>query len=115
MCDLVEHRVPEKCVEGHVVALVLGDELCGERHHDLIELGPHRVLELQPPCALGELDDLVVRKVDRDRLGSGVGITGVVDHIIGVQIRIRSWRFLLVFRWNGKPFLEHGKKGGITG
>jgi hypothetical protein len=76
--------------------LVFGDQRTGDGHHDLVELGPHGVLELQTARALGELDLLVVGQVDGDRLGAGVGVAGVVDHVVGVEIGVGARGLLLV-------------------
>ena len=75
----------------------LGDQLPGDRDQDFVELRAHGVLELQPARALLELDPLVVRQVDGDRLGPGVAVTGVVDDVIGIQIGIGTRHLRLVF------------------
>ena len=43
-------------------------------------------LQLQTPRALLELHLLVVRQVDRDGLGAGVGVAAVVDGEVGVEV-----------------------------
>ena len=58
------------------------------RNQDLVVLGQHRVLQLQAPGALGQLDFLVVGQVDRDGLGTGVTVPGVIDDIVSVQVGI---------------------------
>jgi len=93
---LVEHGVLEKGVEGDVLALVLGDELPGDGHQDLVELGAHGVLELQAPGTLLQLHPLVVGQVDGDGLGAGVGVARVVDRVVGVELGVRPGLFLLV-------------------
>ena len=85
---LVEHDVGEEGVEVDVAALVLRDQLAGNGNQDLVELGPHRVLQLEPAGTLLELDLFVVGQVDRDGLRPGVGIAGVVDGVIGVEIGV---------------------------
>ena len=67
-----------------------GDERVGDGHQDLVELGAHRVLELEPPRALLELDLLVVGQVDGDGLRAGVGVAGVVEDVVGVQVGVRA-------------------------
>ena len=86
MRHLVEHHVFEERIEGHVLHLIVHDQLVRDRRHDPIELEAHRVLELQPSGALLELDFLVVRQIDGDRLRTGVRLTRGVHEVIGIEI-----------------------------
>jgi hypothetical protein len=44
----------------HVLALVFDDQLFGDRQHDLVELRPHGILQLQSSRPLLELHLLIV-------------------------------------------------------
>ena len=79
-----------------MLALSGRDQLPGDGHHDLVELGAHHVLELQSPRALGELHLDVVRQVHRDGLGARIAVTGVVHRIVGVQVRVGAGHLRLV-------------------
>ncbi len=114
MGDLVEHRVLEEGVEGEILALIGSDEHFGDRHQDAVELGAHRILELEPPGALGELHLLVVGEVDGDGLGAGVGLSGVVEHVIGVEIGVGARRLALVFSRHGETLLQRRQQRGIA-
>ncbi len=111
---LVEHRVGEERVEGDVPALVLGDQDLGDGNQDAIELGPHRVLELQPPRPLGQLDLLVVGQVDRDRLRARVAVARVVDDVVGVEVRVGAGRLPLVLVGDGQPALQLGQERRVA-
>ena len=84
--DFVEHDVGEERVEVDELALIFGDNELADGNEDLVELRPHGILELKPARAFLELHFLVVRQVDRDRLRARIGVAGVVDHVIGVQV-----------------------------
>ncbi len=111
---LVEHRVGEEGVERDVAALVLGDQFAGDGHQDAVEFGPHRVLELQPAGPLGQLDFLVVGQVDRDRLRTGVALTGVVHHVVSVEFRVGSRGLSFVRIRNGQAALQIGQESGVA-
>ena len=87
---LVEHHVGEEGVELDVRLLVRGDEPVGDGREDLVELGAHGVLELQAPRALRELDRLVVRQVDGDGLRRRRCVAGVVDDVVGAEVRVAA-------------------------
>ncbi len=107
---LVEHGVGEERVERHVLALVLGDQHVGDRHQDLVELGAHAVLQLEPAGALLQLHDLVVGQVDRDRLRSGVRPTRVVHRVVGVEVGVASRHLPLVGLRHREAALERGQQ-----
>ena len=84
MSNLVEHGVAEKRLEGDVMALIPGNKCFRNRRQDLVVLGQHGVLELQAAGALGQLDFLVIGQVDGNGLGAGVGVSGVINHVVGI-------------------------------
>ena len=106
MRDLVEHGIAEERIEGHVGTLVLGDQLLAEGDHDLIELGLHRILELQASRASCELHLLVVGQIDRDGLRARVRVTRVVDDVVRVQVGVGAGRLGLVAGVDGQSALE---------
>ena len=63
-----------------------------------VELRAHRVLELQPARALLELHLFVVRQIDGDRLGAGVGLARDVDDVVRIQVGVGAGRLPLVAR-----------------
>ena len=93
----VEHRVTEERIKCNVLALVLGNQHLGNRNQNLVELGQHRVFELQAARSLGELDFLVIGQVDCNGLGAGIAVSRVEHHVVGIQIGIRPRGFRLVF------------------
>ena len=81
-----------------------------DRHEDLVELGAHRVLELQPAGAFLQLDLFVVGQVDRNRFGAGIAVARVIDHVVGVQIGVAARRFALVGVVHGQAALQLRKE-----
>ncbi|HEU4813054.1 MAG TPA: hypothetical protein VFS99_02365 [Xanthomonadaceae bacterium] len=108
--DLVEHRVLEERVEGHVVQLVLDDELVRDRHHDLVELRAHHVLQLQPAGALGQLHFLVVGQVDGDGLGADVRVAAVVHGRVRVEVGVGPRHLRLVLVRDRQAALQLGQE-----
>ena len=112
MRHLVKHRVGEEGIEGDVPALLRGDETLGDRNEDPVELRAHRVLELQPPGALRQLNVLVVRQVDGDGLRARVAVPGVVDDVVGVEVRIGAGLVRLVDRRHRQAALQFRQEPG---
>ena len=94
--------------------LVLGDQLVGDGHENLVELRPHRVLELQPAGALLELHLLVVGQVDGDGLGAGVGLAGVVHDVVGVEVGVAARPLPLVGRGHRQTSLKLREQGDVA-
>ena len=84
----MEHGVGEEGLESDVAPLLGVDEHGADRLQYPVEFGPHGVLQLQPAGTLFKLHLLIVGQVDGDSLRAGITVAGIVDHIIGVQIRI---------------------------
>ena len=82
--DFVEHGVAKKRIKGNVLALVFSDQFIGNRHQDLVELGQHGVLDLQPACTLGQLHLFIIGQVDGDGFGTGITVTGAIRQVVGV-------------------------------
>ncbi len=59
-----------------------------------------------------QLNLLIVGQVDGDGLGAGVAVPGVVDHVVGVEIRVRSRRFGLVGVIHRQAALQLGQERG---
>ena len=61
-----------------------------------------------------ELHALVVRQVDRDRLGARIGVPGHEHDVVRVQVRIRARSLPLEGGWNRQLALEIGQEGSVT-
>ena len=92
-----------------------GDELAGDRHQDLVEFGPHHVLELKPAGAFPELNLFVVGQVDRDRFRARVGLTRVVECVVGVEVGVRARALALVRLGHREAALEPGQEARVAG
>jgi len=51
---------------------------------------------------------LVVGKIDRDGLATGVTGAGVINHVVSIQVRVRTRRLPLVFIGDWQAFLQRG-------
>ena len=115
MCYFVKHRVLKERVEVEHRNLIGIQQLCRNRHQNLVELGLHDVLELQPTRALFELHLFVVGQVDRNGFCTGVCLSRVEHRFVRVEIGIGSWRFFLVFGRNRQSLLQRGQHRGVFG
>ena len=78
---------------------------------DFVELGLHRVAQLEAAGALHGVYALVVGQVDGDGLAAGVAVSGVVDHVIDVEVGGGAGHESLVLRLAGQLLLQGRKHG----
>ena len=83
---LVEGHVPEEGVELQVLVVFGCEYQLTDGEEDLVELGLHRVAQLETAGALHGVYALVVGQVDGDGLAAGVAVSGVVDYVIDVEV-----------------------------
>ena len=111
----MESDVFKEAVEIHHLLLFRIHDDFGNRHQDLVELGLHRILQLQLARAFLDMHTFVVRQVDSDGLATGIAVATVQNHIVHVQIGIRTRHFSLVLAIHRKFFLQIGQQSRILG
>ena len=83
---LMESNIVEESIKLHILQLLLAHHIICNRLKDFVKLGFHCVFELQSSCTLFELNPLIVRQIDSNRLAAGITITCIEDYIIHIEV-----------------------------
>ena len=81
MGDLTEDYIPEESVLGKVSPIPRLKKDVAGRRDDIVELLTDHILEKDRTCAQIPLDISVKRKVQRDDLDTGIGLSGIIDGV----------------------------------
>ena len=105
----MEGNIPEECISAEISLLLRLEKNLADRIDDLVEFGLNDIAELKTAGSLFSLYLMVVRKIDRNGLSAGIGITGIVDRIINEHVRLCSRDEGLVLLRARKALLEFRK------
>ena len=102
MGDLTESDVPVESLLVKVILLVRSQNHDANRVDNPVELLHHNVAKEGGTCSGLDLNLLIVREIQSDKLDAGVGVACAVDGVVGVDVRLvaRYECLVLILTWD---------------